>query len=143
MAQVLAGQRESIGTADDALMGAARLRKAQADQQAVARRRAARTKAAAVRPSVPTTAALDVAGPEFIVTFCRGGEILRTEHADAAGAAQRVVSLAARAGVLYSDIERLDLSESLRMHLSEYVWDDVRASIDAHYTLTVQFVGAL
>jgi hypothetical protein len=119
----------------------ARLREAQAGQQAIAARRAARTKRPAVTPSVPVTRALGLSTSEYVVTFCRGGEISRTEHAERQGAADRVVALAHRHGVTYSQQEREDLAEALRLHLTEYVWDDVRVSADAHYTLTVQYLG--
>lgn len=115
---------------------AARARKAQADRASVSR-----AKPAAVAPSVPVTRALGLSASEYVVTFCQGGEISRTEHAEWQGAADRVVALAHRHGVTYSEQDREDLAEALRLHLSEYVWDDVRVSADAHYTLTVQYLG--
>lgn len=117
------------------------LREAQARQQDAARAR--KTKSAAVRPSVPVTVAHEAPAVAYVVTFSQGGEFLRTEHAEWQGAADRVVALAHRHGVTYSEDTRTDLAESLRMHVGQYVWDDVRTSADAHYTLTVQYVGAL
>lgn len=68
----------------------------------------------------------------------------RTEHADPARVAARVVALAGRHGVTYSDQEAEDLAEALRLSSvlpSPYVWDDVRTSADARYTLTVERMG--
>lgn len=71
------------------------------------------------------------------------GAYVRTEHAQWSRAAQVAVALVADSGRQYTEAEAHDLLEVLRVSTvvgtdGEYLWDDVRRTADAHYTLTIR-----
>lgn len=80
----------------------------------------------------------------FSVEYTSGaGAYTRTEHAQWSRAAQLAVALVADSGRPYTEDEAHDLLEVLRVSTvtgtdGEFIWDDVRCSVDAHYTLTIR-----